>query len=115
MTTKPGGRDLVVRFGEVPDPGSDARRAWLLALTDDQLRAVVRAHTETVPDPFADCWGWGATASGLDEGDPVPHCAKCNKATKYPLWFTDGALVWARCWKCAAVDHLAECDQWSIA
>jgi len=114
MVTKPGARDLVARFGEVPSAGSDARRAWLVALTDEQLRSIIRAHGDTAPSPFADCWGWGATASGLDEGDPVPRCAQCKKSTTAPLWFTDGALVWARCWRCAAVDHLTDCVEWAI-
>jgi hypothetical protein len=115
MTTKPGARDLRRRFGEVPPVETDERRAWLLALTADELRVITRAHGQTVDDPFADCWGWGATASGLMEGDPIPRCVKCNRETKHPLWFTDGFEVWARCWSCAAVDHLTLCDLWDLA
>ena len=105
---------LTERLGEVPKVGTDHRRSWLLALTADDLRVITRDHGQG-REAFTTCWGWGAVGSGTDDGDPV-RCTRCNR-NRPPLWFLEPDEVGtpqkrARCWQCAAIDHLTECDLW---
>ncbi len=101
--------DLVRRLGEVPDARTDDRRAWLLGLTRADLLVIIREHG-TIDNPFAHCWGWGSVGSGTEDGSPV-RCSRCGHLQQ-PMWFLEDGTRIARCARCAAIDHLTECDMW---
>jgi hypothetical protein len=95
----------------IPPPGDD-RRAYLHALTKPQLRELAREHGIDQPIEEA-CWGWGAQAAGLPPDTVSVVCDQCHRATGTPLWYYDGTSVMVRCWSCALIAHLTECEVWS--
>lgn len=101
--------DRLGQRGEVPARATDDRRAWLRALSIDEMRELTRRHGAD-RDALSTCWGWGAHASGTEDGTPVA-CSRCHRE-RTPLWFISDGVEIPRCWQCAALDHFTECDRW---